>query len=53
MSSNSPRDRHVVTKVRRMARRAHDKIERMKQKNNAKHSVLKRPRSSLDELLWD
>lgn len=55
MSSNTPRDRHNAYKVRRMARRAFDKVERMKRKQEQLHrnNVLTRPRSSLDELLWD
>lgn len=62
MSSNPPKDRHDITKVRRMARRAFNKIERMNDKRNSKfahyrkNSVLNKelhPRSSLDELLWD
>jgi len=56
MSSNSPRDRHDITKVRRMARRAFNKIERIKKDRTTKYSILNKdvhPRSSLDELLWD
>jgi hypothetical protein len=55
MSSNSPRDMHSAEKVRRMARRAFDKVERMKRKQEAFHrkEALKKPRSSLDLLVWD
>ena len=56
MSSNTPRDRHEITKVRRMARRVFNKLEKIKQKRVTKHSILDKnehPRSSLDDLLWD
>jgi hypothetical protein len=51
MSSNAPRDRKELEKMRRAFRRMAAKVEKTKRKKP--QPVLARPRSTLDPLVWD
>lgn len=51
MSSNPPRDRKEIEKMRHAFRRMASKVEKQKRKRT--QPVLARPRSTLDPLVWD